>query len=120
MRSKTSNYSQLSSRIQTGLILSAEPAPGDDQLQLVRIGQDGSTFDAFAFASSCLTQALDGPLTARTLQLVQCDGNTSTLPLLIGCPEDPFEDGLTHLPESLCPVEGIVLDIKRLIVGIQT
>ena len=76
--------------------------------------------DALSLSDPSLRQALDGPLTARALHFVRNDGDMSSLPLLISMPEDPFEDGLVHLPECVCPGDGVVLGIKSLIAGVRT
>src|SRR3546814_6991980 len=35
-------------------------------------------------------------------------------------PEEPFADGLKHLPDTQCPAEGVVPGVKRLIANVQT
>lgn len=102
-----------------GIVLSAEGVSSIGKLQIVRLAEDGATFDAFAVSSEALDAALEQPLLARFLQIAQSDTGANTMPLLVSMPADPFVDGFTHLPESLCPVQGVVLGIKQLVADIQ-
>ena len=104
-----------------GIILSAEKAGRDAGChKRVQLGHEGDLMQAISVCDPLVAQALEGPLTARSLHLVRSDGDITSLPLLVALPEDPFNDGLVHLPECVCPVEGIVLGTKSLISGVHT
>lgn len=118
MSTNATNACMPRAMFQTGVILSATMARGHDQPRTVRIGQDESGFEALAFNASWLDLALEGPLVTWTLQLARAD-ETNRLPILLGLDEDPFSDGLMHLPDDVCPVEGVALRIKALIAGIK-
>lgn len=107
------------SRTQTGIILSAKPARHDEGLLRVKAAQDGAALEALACPSPWLSQALAAPLTARTLQSIDCGVEAISLPLLVGAPKDLLADGFVHLPETACPVEGVLLAYKHLVSGIQ-
>lgn len=113
------NTSMPRATFQTGVILSATSARGDDLPRNVRIGQEGCVFEALAFNAQWLDLALEGPLHAQILQLANADEGTQ-LPILLGVEEDPFLDGLTHLPDDACPVAGTILRTKGLISNIKT
>ena len=120
MRTKSLPQSCPQFRVQTGIVLSTVFERSGDHLQLVRVGQDGAIVEAYTPNNSELDQALEGPLRALTLQFIHGEGITKDLPLLLlGLTDDPFVDGFTHLPETACPEEGVVLDIKRLVATTQ-
>lgn len=104
---------------QTGVILSATLARGHDQPRTVRIGQEESGFEALAFSSPWLDEAVNGPLHAWVVQLAHAEGG-SPLPILLGLEEEPFSSGLKHLPDEICPIAGTVGRIKELISEIKT
>lgn len=120
MRAKSLSQTCPQFRVQTGIVLSAVYERSGDQLQLVRVGQDGAIVEAYTPNNPELDQALEGPLRARTLQFIHGEDITKDLPLLLlGLPDDPFVDGFTHLPETACPEEGVVLAVKRLVATTQ-
>lgn len=118
MRSNATNACTPRAMFQTGVILSASAARGHDQPRTVRIGQEECAFEALAFNAPWLDLALEGPLVAWTLQLAHAD-ESKRLPILLGLDEDPFSDGLRHLPDDACPVADVVLRTKALIAGIK-
>jgi len=120
MRANVISVTPPQTRAATGILLSANVSASSHDLLTVRIAQDGETYEAFALPSDALSEALNEPLTAHALQFVQNDSSANAMPVLIGISVDPFADGFTHLPETLCPVEGVVLGIKRLVADIQT
>jgi hypothetical protein len=107
------------SRFQSGVVISARRERQGDDVQFVQVAQDGMAFEALAVSSPWLSQALDGPLAARTLHLVRCDNNAGSPPFLLGASLDPFTDGFSHLPETACPVDGVVLGVKTLVASTQ-
>lgn len=119
MRTNATNTFTPRAMFQTGVVLSATTARGHDLPRTVRIGQEDRAFEALAFNAPWLDLALEGPLAAWTLQLAHADEG-ARLPILLGLEEDPFSDGLTHLPDIICPVTDVVLRIKALIAGINT
>lgn len=119
MRANATNTLTPRAMFQTGVILSATTARGHDLPRTVRIGQEERVFEALAFNAPWLDLALEGPLTPWTLQLAHADEGTR-LPILLGLEEDPFSDGLTHLPDVICPVADVALRTKALVAGIKT
>lgn len=107
------------SRFQSGVVISARRERQGDDVQFVQVAQDGMAFEALAVSSPWLSQALDGQLAARTLHLVRFDNKAGGLPLLLGASLDPFTNGFSHLPETACPVDGVVLGVKTLVASIQ-
>ena len=119
MRTNATNAQMPRAMFQTGVILSATNLRGYDLPRTVRIGQEERVFEALAFNAPWLDLALEGPLAAWTLQLAHAVEG-ARLPILLGLEEDPFSDGLTQLPDDICPVAGVILRTKALIAGIKT
>lgn len=119
MHAKTHQYARQRSSTQTGVLISARRERQGDPIQFVQVAQDGERFEVRAISSHWLTEALDGPLCARTLNLVQFDEKGDGQPFLVDAHHDPLMNGLSHLPESMCPIGGIVLGVKALVRSIE-
>ena len=98
MSTSATNACMPRAMFQTGVILSATAARGHDQPRTVRIGQEESGFEALAFSSPWLDEAVNGPLHAWVVQLAHAEGG-SPLPILLGLEEEPFSR-ILELPLS--------------------
>ena len=103
----------------SGVLLSSNAIDVDGESRLVLIGTDQGVVEALAFGGRQLMQAFEQPLDAWALRLVYGNGSEQ-LPALVGLEADPYTDGLTLLPEAVCPVDGVVADIRALVACIQT
>lgn len=119
MRTEPTQTFRPDSRLQTGVVLSVRRESQEDDVQIIQLAQDGMAFEALAVSSPWLSQALGGPLAARTLHIVRCDDTAGSPPFLLGASLDPFTDGFSHLPETACPLDGVVLGVKTLVASIQ-
>lgn len=120
MTDKKPNDSSIRSHFEAGVVLSSHRCPFNPSLRRIRIGQEGDLREVWGPDDQMLAEALEAPLRARSLHLYDAGSSDGGNPLLLACPVDPFNDGFTHLPESACPVEGIVLGIKHLVSGIRS
>lgn len=119
MHAEADQYVLPISRVEPGVIISATRERLDDAIQIVQVAQEGAAFEVRAIPSHWLSHALDGPLTARILHIVHHDEKAGSKPFLVDAHIDPFTVGFSHLPETICPIEGIVLGVKALVESIQ-
>lgn len=105
----------------TGILLSTEMRGSNDTLHhRVMIGHDGDTTDVVALSAERLESALEGPLVPHEVRLFRPHSEHTGTPILVSATPSPFNDGLVHLPETVCPREGVVLGVKTLVAGIRT
>lgn len=112
-------HARPTSRTQAGVIISARWEDQDDDLLVVHVANEGVGFEALSISSPWLDAALAEPLISRTLHFVH-QGELPDNPLfLVDARHDPYTDGFSHLPESACTIDGIVLGVKALVEGID-
>lgn len=103
-----------------GVILSSRLAAHDQPFQIVRYTMEGEAFEAIALPSPWLEKVLETPLEVNELTLVECDGEPASRPFLMGEATYCMGHPLDHLPETICPMQGIVAGIRQLIACIET
>jgi len=105
----------------TGLFLSAEKRGFEDTLHhRVCIGHDGDTTEVVAASVERFESAIQGPVVPHEIHLFRPHREHPGAQILISAATSPFNDGLLHLPETVCPREGVVLGVKSLVAGIRT
>ena len=120
MHANSIQQMRTTSRTQTGVVLSARRIDPADELQIVHVALDGEPLETFSGSSHWLNQALTNPLSANTLHFVRHDSTAGSAWFLLDAVPDPQRSGFPHLPESACPVDGVVLDVKALVRSIGT
>ena len=102
-----------------GIFVSTASTPHDEQLQLVRVAIRGKLYEAYAVRTPDLVGALSGAVTEYEICLVRHDGLRGRA-IIMSIEEIWVPGGLAHFPDDLCPVNGVVSDIKVLVDRIAT
>ena len=98
----------------TGVILSVRAIDGHLDKALVEIATERQVRFAVAAMNSTLREVARTPLLSRNLMLVKLD-SSNVATYLLGVQSYWIGPGLRHIPESVCPVDGVVGGITALV-----